>query len=103
MTDTTAPTLRRLSLAEASEAERRALTDRASTATPDIRAKARAIVDAVRDGGDAALRDANARFGDLYRGPLAPADDITDRHEVRLARTHEDPSQRASIPFFTAS
>ena len=54
MTDTTAditaPTLRRLRLADASEADRRALTDRASTATPDIRAKARTIVERVRDG-----------------------------------------------------
>ncbi len=71
MTDTAAPTLRRLDLATAGDAERRALTDRASTATPDIRAKARAIVDAVREGGDAALRDANARFGG---GLVEPAD-----------------------------
>jgi histidinol dehydrogenase len=62
MTDT-ASSLRRLTLADASDTERRALTERASTATPDIRARARDIVDAVRTGGDAALRDANARFG----------------------------------------
>jgi len=63
MTDTSAPTLRRLRLADASDAERRALTERASTATPEVRAKARAIVDSIRAGGDAALREANARFG----------------------------------------
>ncbi len=71
MTDTPAPTLRRLRLAEATEAERRALTDRASTATPDIRARARAIVDGIRAGGDAALRDANRHFGG---GLTEPAD-----------------------------
>jgi histidinol dehydrogenase len=63
MTDNTAPALSRLRLADASEAERRALTDRTSTATADIRAKARAIVDGIRDGGDTALREANKRFG----------------------------------------
>ena len=74
MTEATAPTLRRLVLADASEAERRALTDRASTATPDIRARARAIVDAVRVGGDAALRKANAKFGGgLVEPAEAPA------------------------------
>ena len=74
MTDTAAPSLRRLDLATASEADRRALTDRASTATPDIRAKARAIVDAIREGGDAALREANARFGGGLTEPAeAPA------------------------------
>ena len=74
MTDTAAPTLRRLRLADATEAERRALTDRASTATPEVRARAREIVDAVREGGDAALREANARFGGGLKEPIeAPA------------------------------
>jgi histidinol dehydrogenase len=71
MTGTIAPTLRRLHLAEAAPAERRALTERASTATPEIRARARAIVDAIRAGGDRALREANRRYGG---GLLEPAD-----------------------------
>ena len=86
MTDQVIPALRRLRLADASEAERRALTDRASTATPDIRAKARAIVDGVREGGDAALREANARFGG---GLVEPAESPPLRvpaQDLRAAR-----------------
>ena len=71
MTDVLAPTLRRVRLADLSAQERRALIDRASTATPEIRARARAIVEEVRAGGDAALRAANARFGG---GLTEPAD-----------------------------
>ena len=67
MTDTIATTLRRLRLAEASPEERRALTDRASTATPEVRAKARAIVDAIRDGGDAADARREAAPGPSFR------------------------------------
>jgi len=86
MTDSTAPTLRRLRLADATDAERRALTDRASTATPDIRARARAIVDAVRTGGDAALREANARFGGGLAEPAdAPALRVPTK-DLRAAR-----------------
>ena len=86
MTDSTAPTLRRLRLADATDAERRALTDRASTATPDIRAQARAIVDAVRTGGDAALREANARFGGGLAEPAdAPALRVPTK-DLRAAR-----------------
>jgi histidinol dehydrogenase len=86
MTDLATPSLRRLQLAEASDAERRALTDRASTATPEVRSKARAIVDAVREGGDAALRDANARFGGGLVEPVdAPALRVS-RAELAAAR-----------------
>ncbi len=79
----TAPSLRRLRLADATEAERRALTERASTATPDIRAKARVIVDSIRHGGDAALREANRRFGGGLTEPVdapalrVPAEELT--------------------------
>jgi histidinol dehydrogenase len=74
MSTAVAPILRRVRLAGLSGAERRALTDRTATATPDIRARARAIVEAVRDGGDAALREANARYGGGLREPAeAPA------------------------------
>ena len=97
MTDTPAPTLRRLRLAEASEAERRALTERASTATPDIRARARAIVDAVREGGDAALREANAKFGG---GLTEPADEPALRvptEDLRAARNRLPTELRAGL------
>ncbi|MFO7533626.1 MAG: histidinol dehydrogenase [Candidatus Limnocylindrales bacterium] len=97
MTDTSAPTLRRLRLADASEAQRRALTDRASTATPDIRAKARAIVDSIRAGGDAALRDANRRFGG---GLTEPADAPALRvpaEELAAARDRLSPELRAGL------
>jgi histidinol dehydrogenase len=71
MTDLLLPTLRRLRLSELSHDERRRLTDRATTATPEVRARARAIVEEVRSGGDEALRAANTRFGG---GLLDPAD-----------------------------
>jgi histidinol dehydrogenase len=97
MTDTPTPRLRRLVLANASAAERRALTDRSSTATPDIRARAREIVDAVRTGGDAALRDANARFGG---GLTEPADAPALRvpaEELASARDRLSPELRAGL------
>jgi histidinol dehydrogenase len=97
MTDTPTPRLRRVILANASAAERRALTDRSSTATPDIRARAREIVDAVRTGGDAALRDANARFGG---GLTKPADAPALRvpaEELATARDRLSPELRAGL------
>jgi histidinol dehydrogenase len=97
MTDTPTPRLRRFVLANASAAERRALTDRSSTATPDIRARAREIVDAVRTGGDAALRDANARFGG---GLTEPADAPALRvpaEELASARDRLSPELRAGL------
>ncbi len=74
MTDPLPLRLRRVRLADLSPDQRRGLTERASTATPDVRARARAIVESIRDGGDAALRAANARFGGGLREPAeAPA------------------------------
>jgi histidinol dehydrogenase len=74
MTDVLAPALRRVRLADLSATDRRALTDRAAAATPEIRSRARAIVEEVRVGGDAALRAANARFGGGLTEPAeAPA------------------------------
>jgi histidinol dehydrogenase len=64
----TAPTLRRVRLGELTPSERAAIVRRATTTTPELRERVRAIVDQVRDGGDGALRDVNARFG----GGLAP-------------------------------
>jgi histidinol dehydrogenase len=97
MTDTTAPVLRRLRLADASRAQRRALTDRASTATPDIRARARVIVDSVREGGDAALRAANAAYGGGLLEPVeAPALQVPP-HELRAARDRLPAELRAGL------
>jgi histidinol dehydrogenase len=45
------------------------LTQRSALGGPEVRAQVRAIVIAVREGGDAALREANARYGG---GLLAP-------------------------------
>ena len=61
--------LRRVRLADCSVTERAALVERSASASSDVREGARAIVDEVRRGGDAALRAANARFG----GGLAPS------------------------------
>ena len=86
MTGPSAPRLRRFRLADATDAERRVLTERTSTATPEVRARARDIVDAVRQGGDAALRDANARFGGGLTEPAeAPALRVPTA-ELRAAR-----------------
>ena len=61
--------LRRVRLADCSVTERAALVERSASTSSDVREGARAIVDEVRRGGDAALRAANARFG----GGLAPS------------------------------
>ena len=103
MTAPVAPRLRRLRLADLDEPQRRALTDRASTATPDIRARARAIVEAVRDGGDAALRDANARFGG---GLTEPADQpalAVDPADLRAARDRLPRDLRAGLERMAAN
>jgi len=86
MTESPAPSLRRLRLADASDAQRRELTDRSSTATPEVRARAREIVDAVRRGGDAALRDANGRFGGGLREPADAPRLRVPTEELRAAR-----------------
>ncbi len=79
--------LRRARLGTLSEAERRAIVRRASTATPELRERVRAIIDAVRDGGDAALRDLNARLGGgLPSVDGAPARLRVPREELLAAR-----------------
>jgi histidinol dehydrogenase len=103
MSDPAALTLRRLRLADLSATERRALTDRASTATPDIRARARRIVEAVREGGDTALREANARFGG---GLLEPAGEPALRvpaAELLAARDRLPRELRAGLELMAAN
>lgn len=55
--------MRRVRLADLSPAELRAILTRATTTTPELRERVRAILESVRTGGDAALRDAGERFG----------------------------------------
>ncbi|MFN8518393.1 MAG: histidinol dehydrogenase [Chloroflexota bacterium] len=74
----TAPTLRRVQLGALAPDERAAIVRRAATATPELRERVRAIVEQVRVGGDAALRDLNARYG----GGLAPVGDEPARLRV---------------------
>jgi histidinol dehydrogenase len=62
--------MRRVRLAHWASTDRAAAIGRTATAPAEVRDRARAIVDAVRDGGDAALREANLRFG----GGLATED-----------------------------
>jgi histidinol dehydrogenase len=79
--------LRRVRLADLAPAERRAIVERAATATPELREQVRAIVEAVRDGGDTALRDANRRFGGgLTAGEREPAPLRIERTDLAAAR-----------------
>ncbi len=81
------PRLRRLRLASLSPAERRAIIRRMATSTPDLRERVRAIIEQVRDGGDAALRDASARFGGgLPSSDGRPARIAIPRDELIAAR-----------------
>jgi histidinol dehydrogenase len=59
--------LRRVRLADLDAVERRALSDRAPVTAPDLRERVREIIDGVRSGRDAALRDYNERFGGARR------------------------------------
>jgi histidinol dehydrogenase len=61
--DATGVRLRRVRLSELTAAERRAIVERTATTPPELRERVRAIVEQVRTGGDAALRELNGRFG----------------------------------------
>lgn len=87
MSTPTSPVLRRLWLADLASGERRSLTERAATATPEVRDRARQIVAAVRQGGDAELRSANARFGG---GLTEPADEPALRLPAKRLREARD-------------
>jgi histidinol dehydrogenase len=80
--------LRRVRLAELTGSERTAIVDRAATATPELRAEVRAIVDAVRLGGDDALRDLGARLGGSLPSPApgAPPPLAVPPADLRAAR-----------------
>ncbi|MCY7417095.1 MAG: histidinol dehydrogenase, partial [Chloroflexi bacterium] len=79
--------MRRVRWAELTAAELDSILTRATTVTPELRERVRAIIADVRAGGDAALRDAGARFG----GGLPSVGDAPSRisipaDELRAAR-----------------
>ena len=79
--------LRRVRLAELSVAERRAIVERTATTPPALRDGVRQIVEQVRVGGDAALRELNARFGGGLPAPQGgPAPLSIDRADLLRAR-----------------
>ena len=91
-------TLRRLHLAAASTdpavaAEITALLRRGAVPDPRVREAARAILAAVKGGGDSAVRDANARFG----GGRADGSLLVDRAEMEAARDALPPRIRAGL------
>ena len=96
-------TLTRIRLAELNVSQRRALTERSSTATPDIRERARRIVAAVRDGGDAALREANARYGGGLREPADAPSLSLPRADLRAARDRLPRELRAALEHMAAN
>ncbi|MGZ6274447.1 MAG: histidinol dehydrogenase, partial [Candidatus Limnocylindrales bacterium] len=77
--------LRRLELSRAAEpgvaAEIKALLRRGAVPDPRVREGARAILAAVKSGGDAAVRDANLRFG----GGRADGTLLVGRDEMEAA------------------
>jgi histidinol dehydrogenase len=96
----TTPTvsLRRLELARASTepavaAEITALFRRGAVPDPRVREGARAILASVKAGGDAAVRDANAKFG----GGRADGTLLVTRAEMEAARDSLTPRIRAGL------
>ena len=82
------PRLRRVRLADLSRRAAQASSTRATTATPELRERVRDIIDDVRTGGDAALRDAGERFGGglpALRAAARRACRITGRGAPRCA------------------
>jgi histidinol dehydrogenase len=90
--------LRRLDLSRAvSEpavaSEVQALLRRGAVPDPKVREGARAILASVKSGGDAAVRDANARFG----GGRADGSLVVGRGEMEAARDALSPRIRAGL------
>lgn len=95
--------MRRVRLADLTDSERQALLDRAPIAGT-VREGARAIVEAVRTGGDAALREANVRFGGGLRSdPERPAPLCLDQRELEKARDRLPPDLRAALDAMIAN
>jgi histidinol dehydrogenase len=91
------PLLRRVRLAGLSADERRGLTDRSATATPEVRERAREIVTAVRQGGDAELRRANARYGGGLTEPAGEPALRLPAERLREARDRLPAALRAGL------
>jgi histidinol dehydrogenase len=90
--------LRRLDLSRAASdsavaAEIAALLRRGAVPDPRVREGARAILAAVKSGGDGAVRDANARFG----GGRADGSLLVGRAEMEAARDALPPRIRAGL------
>lgn len=94
-----APTrLKRIRLGDLSAGERRAIVERSAGVPDDVRQRAREIVRSVRDGGDAALRDANEQYGGgLPARDGAPGPLRIDRLALEHARDALDPDLRAAF------
>jgi len=87
MSSSTLTRMRRVRLAELSPAELDGILTRATTSTPELRERVRAIIESVRTGGDDALRDAGERFGGgLPRVGDGPAPLSIPATELRAAR-----------------
>ena len=95
--------LRRVRLADLSPGERRRLTERAATATPEVRDRAREIVAAVREGGDAELRRANARFGGGLTEPAGEPALRVPAERLRAARDGLPAALRAGLERLAAN
>jgi histidinol dehydrogenase len=79
--------LRRVLLSELTNAERRAIVERSATTPAELRDRVRAIVEQVRTGGDAALRDLNSRFGGGLPSPNGGQAPLSiDRADLLKAR-----------------
>lgn len=79
--------LRRVRLADLDIAARASIVDRSTSATPELRAKVRGIVEEVALGGDEAVRSANQRFGGGLRAISGERVPLTlDRAALRAAR-----------------
>ena len=87
MSSSTLTRMRRVRLAELSPAELDGILTRATTSTPELRERVRAIIESVRTGGDDALRDAGQRFGGgLPRVGDGPVPLSIPATELRAAR-----------------
>lgn len=85
--DATGVRLCRVRLSELGTAERRAIVDRSATTPLELRDRVRQIVEQVRTGGDAALRDLNARFGGGLPAPKGGLARLSiDRQDLLRAR-----------------
>ncbi len=85
--------IRTIELSELSSVTRRELTRRSPVADPAVRDGARAIVAAVRAGGDAALADASAQYG----GALRDGSFSIDPAQFAAAASRLDPALLAGL------